>query len=213
MTSAPLRIDVHHHYAPPAYLVELEKSGHPVHHVMKKWAVAHSLEDMEKAAIATSMMSITTPGVWFGNKIFARRLARLCNDHGARLAQAHPGRFGIFACLPVPDIEGALQEIEYALDQLKANGVGLYTSYDNVYLGNAKFAPLFGELNRRRAVVYTHPVIAPCCVGLIPDVNESIIEYGTETTRTIASLLFGSGVARYPDIKFIWPMQEAPCPS
>lgn len=197
------RVDVHHHYAPAVYRAALEKAGRPLHHIMKDWTVAHSLDDMDKAAIATAMLSITTPGVWFGEKEFAHKLARLCNDHGAELIREFPGRFGLFACLPLPDIEGALAEVAYALDTLHADGIGLYTSYENVYLGDARFAPLFEELNRRKAV-YTHPVIAPCCVGLTPEVNESIIEYGTDTTRTIASLLFSGGAARYPDIKFIW---------
>jgi 6-methylsalicylate decarboxylase len=171
-----------------------------------KWTVELSFADMEKAGVAKSVLSLMPPGVWFGDPAAASKLARECNDFGALLVRDHPGRFGLFAALPLPDTEGSLREIEYALDVLKADGIGLFTSYGDKYLGDPAFVPVFEELNRRKAVVYTHPIIPVCCTGLIKGVSNGTIEFATDTTRTIASLIFGAGgtAFRCPDIKFIW---------
>ena len=163
-----------------------------------------SLADMDAAGVSTAILSITTPGVWFGDAAAAAALARACNEYGAKLTSSNPRRFGTFSTLPLPDIDASLREIEYALDTLKADGIGLFTSYGDKWLGDPAFAPVMDELNRRKAVVYTHPTGANCCVNLIADVPEPIIEYGTDTSRTIASLLFTGTASRCPDIKFIF---------
>jgi predicted TIM-barrel fold metal-dependent hydrolase len=200
----PARIDVHHHYLPPAHAAAMGDSR--VNGPAPKWTVELSFADMEKAGVAKSVLSLMPPGVWFGDPAAARKLARECNDFGAQLVREHPGRFGLFAALPLPDTEGSLREIEYALDVLKADGIGLFTSYGDKYLGDPAFVPVFEELNRRKAVVYTHPIIPVCCTGLIKGVSNDTIEFATDTTRTIASLIFGAGgtAFRCPDIKFIW---------
>ncbi len=152
------------------------------------------------------MLSLVQTGVWFGDDEQGRKLARACNDYGAKLRSDYPGRFGLFAAIPLPDTDGSLREIEYALDVLKADGIGLFTSYGGKYQGDAAFLPVFEELNRRKAVVYTHPVVPACCGGLIKGLSSGTIEFATDTTRTIGSLIFGSGgtALRCPDIRFIW---------
>src|SRR5262249_26471731 len=140
----------------------------------------------------------------FGDSAAARRLARECNEYAAKLAADHPGRFGVFAAMPMPDVDGSLREIAYALDTLKADGVGLFTSYGDRWLGDPAFTPLMEELNRRKAVCYTHPTTANCCHNVLPGVPAPIIEYGTDTTRTIASLVFSGTATRFPDIRFIF---------
>ena len=109
-----------------------------------------------------------------------------------------------FAALPLPDIEGTLREIEYAFGTLHADGIGLLTSYGDKWLGNATYAPIMNELNRRKAVLYTHPTLANCCRGLLPDVAPTVIEFGTDTSRTIADIVFSGTAARCPDVKFIF---------
>ena len=131
-------------------------------------------------------------------------LARECNEYGARLMADHPGRFGMFATLPLPDVDGALREIEYAFDTLKADGACFMSSYQGKYLGDPAFAPVMDELNRRRAVCYTHPVRGESMVNLLPDGRALGITLSTETTLTIASVLYSGTAARCPDIRFIW---------
>ncbi len=201
---AAKRIDVHHHYLPPVHREVMQSqrvgAGPP------DWTVEKSLDDMEKAGVSTAILSIMQPGVWFGKVDEARRLARDCNEWGMRLVKDHPDRFGLFATIPIPDPEGSLKEIEYALDVLKADGIGLFTSYYDKYLGDPAFLPVFEELNRRKAVVYVHPTTPQCCRALVKGIPPGTIEFTTDTTRTVTSLIFGeAGTAfKCPDIKFIW---------
>ena len=201
-TAKPHRIDVHHHHTPPPYVAAITAKN--VAGPVRDWTPEKSLADMDKAGVATAMTSITTPAMRFLDDAGARKLARECNDYTARLVADSKGRFGMFAVMPMPYVEGTLQEIGYALDTLKADGIALLTSYGDKWLGDPAFTPVMEELNRRRAVVYTHPTTANCCGNLIPDVPDSIIEWGTDTTRTIASLVFSGAAARFHDMKIIF---------
>lgn len=197
------RIDVHHHVTPPKYLAELA-SRNLATPDMSAWSVAKTLDDMDKAGVAASIVSITSPAVSFADAEVARRVARESNEWMAQLRRDYPGRFGSFAMLPMQDIDGSLREIEYALDTLKADGIGLLTSYGDKWLGHATYAPIMNELNRRKAVLYTHPTLANCCRGLLPDVAPTVIEFGTDTSRTLTDILFSGTAARCPDVKFIF---------
>ena len=200
--SKPYKVDVHHHFLPPRHLeriLALRESGRP-----PQWSAEMSLDQMDRNGVATAVVSIVQPGIWFGNNEEARGLARMCNEYGTQMAKDHPGRFGLFAALPLPDIEGSLREIEYAFDTLHVDGIGLLTQHDGKYLGDPAFAPVLDELNRRKAVVYVHPTQPNCCMGLVKGVTVSTIEYATDSTRTIASVLFSGTAARCPDIRFIF---------
>ena len=197
------RVDVHHHVFPPRYVAELA-SRNLATADMTSWSVARTLDDMDKAGVSTSILSVTTPAVSFAEQDLARRIARESNEWIAGLRRDYPGRFGSFAMLPMQDIDGSLREIEYALDTLKADGIGLLTSYGDKWLGNAAYAPIMNELNRRKAILYTHPTLANCCRGLLPDVAPTVIEYGTDTSRTITDIVFSGTAARCPDLRFIF---------
>jgi predicted TIM-barrel fold metal-dependent hydrolase len=170
------------------------------------WTPAKSIEDMDRGGVAAAVVSITNPGMWFGDLAVTRRVARACNDYGAKLVQDYPNRFGLFAAMPLPDVEGTLKEIAYAYDTLKADGVGLMTSYGDAWLGNPAYRPVMEELNRRRAIVHVHPTAANCCKNLdyAPGVNPGSMEYGTDTTRAIMGVTFSGDAVRFPDIRFIW---------
>ena len=197
------RIDVHHHLTPPGYVSAIGNKA-PVFPPTANWTVQKSLDDMAQAGVTRAMLSITTPGLWFGDVGFAASLARGCNDYAAKLAHENPGRFGQFAALPLPDVEASLREIAYAYDTLHADGIALFTSYGNKWLGDPAFTPIFDELNRRRAVVFVHPTTPQCCANLISFIPDPAIEYGTDTTRTIASLVFSGAAARAPNVRLVF---------
>ena len=179
--AARTRIDVHHHFIPQFHVDAMMLPGRRAGPAPPKWTPAMSIEEMDKSGIATSILSIAQPGVWFGNNVEeSRKLARELNEFGARAGRDHAGRFGLFAVIAPPDVEGSLKEIEYALDTLKADGIGLLTSYGPKYLGDPSFAPVYEELNRRKAVVYVHPTTPDCCRGLVPGIPPGSIEYATD---------------------------------
>jgi predicted TIM-barrel fold metal-dependent hydrolase len=201
--TAARRIDTHHHFFSPTLVKALDAQGQAAP-IVKNWTLAKTLDDMDKAGVSTSILSVTTPQVSLATPAQARSLARESNEYAAQLGSTHPGRFGSFAMLPMQDTDGALREIEYALDVLKADGIALLTSYGDKWLGHRDYAPVMDELNRRKAVLYTHPTSANCCNDLLPNVPPSVVEFGTDTTRTIVDIVFSGTAARCPDTKFIF---------
>jgi predicted TIM-barrel fold metal-dependent hydrolase len=216
------KIDIHHHIVPPQWLAAFSARGRSNDvlgnspHVAQ-WTPTASLEQMDIFGIQTAFTSLSTPGIWWGDVAAARALARECNEYAARNALDHPGRFGFFAAVPLPDVDGSLSEATYAFDTLKADGVGLMSSHDLHWHGDVIFRPVFDELNRRSAVVYTHPIDSPCCQDIQPGVGPPTIEYNTDTARTIYSLIQGDpaamAAARYSNIKFIFSHGGGTMPS
>ena len=202
----PHRIDVHHHILPPDYVATVgdDRIG-PLILAGRtpEWTPDMSVEAMDRHGIATAVTSISAPGLWFGDDEESVRLARLCNEYAASIRRDHPGRFGVFASLPLPDIDASLAEIEYALDTLKADGIGLLTSYGDRYPGDPAFAQVFDELNRRGAVVYFHPTDAPCSQCL-PEIPAATLDFPFDTTRAVVSLLYSGTFARCRDIRFVF---------
>lgn len=197
------RIDVHHHFLPPM-LGKLAGDRDLLHPMVKSLSAARSLDEMDRNGVRTAILSIPGPGTSFADAALARQIARDANEHAARMAGDHKGRFGTFATLPLPDVEGALAEAVYALDVLKADGIHMWTSYGDFWLGHPKLTPLYEELNRRKAIIYVHPAVPDCCGNLIPEASRTMIEYGTDTTRTIASLVLSGTTSRFPDIRWIF---------
>ena len=225
----PRRIDVHHHFTPPAYQeytrtynagalgaggrggaaaaparATPEALGGRGGSAYPGWTLQEDLDDMDKFGTATAILSLTTPGLWFGPQFAQRKVIRECNEYAARLGTDHKGRFGSFASIYPPDTDGALKELTYAMDTLKADGIALYTDYRDKWLGHSSFDPVYEELNRRNAVVYVHPIEAACCMNLVQDVGDTIIEYGADTTRTIASLIYSGSTTKFPNIRWIF---------
>jgi predicted TIM-barrel fold metal-dependent hydrolase len=201
----PFRIDIHHHFGPAVWVAAVK--GRPLLQAANTtWTPEKSIDDMDRGGVAASVISITNPGLWFGDNAMTTRLARGCNEYAAKLITEYPNRFGFFAAMPLPDVDATLKEIAYAYDTLKADGVGFFTSYGDTWLGNAAFRPVLEELNRRNAVVQVHPTAANCCRALdyAPGVGPGSMEYGTDTTRAITAVCFNGDATRYPNIRWIW---------
>ena len=198
------RFDLHHHFGSPNWIRIVNDMKAAGYQRWQTYSPVKAIEEMDQGGVAMSFLSLTTPGVWFGFTDDTRKLAREQNEFSAKLAADYPGRFGKFAVLPLPDSDGCLREIEYAFDTLKADGVGLLSSYANHWLGDPAFAEVFRELNRRKAVVYVHAQVPDCCRSLIPGVSDTTLEYNTDIARTIISLIENGRVLECPDINFVF---------
>jgi predicted TIM-barrel fold metal-dependent hydrolase len=208
--STPRRIDVHHHFMPRRYMVEEQERNPGYGHgrttaaQLTSWTPERSIEVMDKHGIDCAIGSVSTPGVWFGDIRAARRLSREWNDAAARAVSDYPHRLGFLGVVAPPDTEGALKEIEYALDTLNADGISLLSNYDGKSLGDPSFAPVFEELDRRGCVVYVHPTMHPRTATLIPGLMPQAIEFPFDTVRTITSLVLSGTLARFPNVQFIF---------
>ncbi len=203
--SMPGRIDVHHHMFPPFYIEAMKDQLAANGFTLRQWSPAISLDMMDKHGIATAFVSPVQRLVMdsmSGRDEKGRTLARKNNEYGAQMVKDYPGRFGHFAALPLPDTDGSLKEIAYAMDTLKADGIALWTSYMDKWLGDPSFFPVYEELNRRNAVVFVHPARASCCRNL-PG-QSGIIEYDIDTARAIDSLLWNGTTSKFPNIRFIF---------
>jgi 6-methylsalicylate decarboxylase len=203
-------IDTHHHFYPPAYQkawLDWEDARKIPHFATQvAWTREKAIEELDKNGVATGVLSMpSTPGTWFGlDAAGAQTMARTCNDYGAEMVRDHKGRFGLFATLSMLDIDATLKEIEYVFDTLHADGVGLQTNYGDKWLGHETYKPVFEELNRRKAVVYVHPLVAACCGQLSVGAFPAVIEVPHDTTRTVTSLLLSGRLAQLRDIKWLF---------
>ncbi len=198
-------VDIHHHMLPDFFWQATNDGGHPVGGIAPPpWSRASTLSFLDDAGIDVAVTSVSTPGVHTGDDAAARALARRCNELAAELIRDCPDRFGGFACLPLPDVDGALAELAYALDELRLDGVVLFSNARGVYLGDPRFAPLFEELQRRRAVVFVHPNPSPDPAAHALGLPDSLIDYPADTTRAIARLHYSSTFARTPDVRYVF---------
>jgi predicted TIM-barrel fold metal-dependent hydrolase len=203
-------IDTHHHFYPPTYQKAWadweDQRKIPHFGVQLAWTKENDLEAMDKSGITTAALSLaSTPGVWFdAGAEKAHDMARLCCDFAAEMVRDKPGRYALFAPLSMLEVDVTLKEIEYVFDTLKADGINLQTNYGDKWLGDPAYKPILEELNRRKAVVYVHPLVASCCGRLSVGVFPAVIEVPHDTTRTIASLLLSGTFARLRDIKWLF---------
>jgi predicted TIM-barrel fold metal-dependent hydrolase len=208
------RIDVHAHFLPDFYREAMTAAGidHPDGMpAIPSWSEQAALEVMDQLDIATAMLSISSPGVNFGDDEAAKVLARQVNEEGTRLKQAHGKRFGLFAAMPLPDIAAAAREAVFALDELKAEGIAIETSYRGMYLGDPRLEPFYAALNDRDAVLFLHPTTGPC-PDLAFGLPRPALEFMFETTRTVIYMIVSGVTQRYPNIRIIVPHAGAALP-
>ena len=197
-----LKIDTHQHYVPPSYAAWLDEHDiRPGGVTVPAWDKTAAIKMMDQQGIAVGMLSLSTPGVHLGDVQAARRMAREVNEFAAEVVASGSRRFGFFATLTLPDVDGALLELQYALDQLHADGVILLANSRGTYLGNASFEPLMAELNRRRGVVFVHPAELPGTA--VPGIPPFAADFLLDTTRAALNLYLSGALLRYPEIRFI----------
>jgi len=198
-------IDVHHHILPEVFWRATNDAENPVGGIVPApWSKESTLSYMDDAGIDVAITSISTPGVHMGDDAAARDLARRVNELSAELIQERPDRFGGFAALPLPDVDGALRALEYGLDVLKLDGVVLFSNARGIYLGDKRFRPLFDELEKRGAVVFVHPTSSPDPAARSLGLPDTVIDFTTDTTRAVAQLHYGNTFARTPNVKYIF---------
>lgn len=194
------KIDTHQHFLPKLYVdavgLDLLNAAMP-NGIAPSWSVEAALAMMDENGIDEGILSISS-GPTLPD---APTLLRKCNDHAAELRAQNPGRFGSFASLPLPDVDAALKEVSYSIDQLNVDGFIVFTNYNGMYLGDPHFTPLWEELDRRGAVVFIHPNQPPHDIPKVAPA--SVIEYPFETTRTATSLIISGAMKRFRNIRFI----------
>ncbi|MFF4576628.1 amidohydrolase family protein [Streptomyces sp. NPDC001410] len=199
---SPYRIDVHQHLIPPAYRDAMDRhgvtaAGWPT----PAWDADSAIAMMDRRSIATGILSISSPGTHFGDDAEARAIARGVNEYSAELAKDRPDRFGFFAGLPLPDVDGAVAEAVHALDELRADGVVLMSNVRGRYLGDKMFEPLWAELDARAAVVFVHPDAPP--MPMLEGMPGPLLDFPFDTTRTAVHMTLGGVMSRYTRMKVI----------
>ena len=199
----PRRIDTHNHVVPPEYAAWLRENGVAAGGLpIPSWDADAALSLMECHDIASAVLSVSTPGVHLGSDADARAMARAVNDFAAQMARDHPARFGFLATLPLPDVDGALAEIDRAFETLDADGVVLLANHRGVYLGDPRLDAVFDELQRRQTVVFVHPSLL---AGLDPvdGIPPFIADFLLDTTRAAVNLARSGTLERCPDVKIV----------
>jgi predicted TIM-barrel fold metal-dependent hydrolase len=210
-----VKIDVHAHFVPEGYRAALSRAGHDHPDGMfaiPQWSVDEHLAAMDRLGIATSLLSISSPGVALGDGSGAIELAREVNEVGRRAVVDHPGRFGQFASLPLPHVDATVAEISYCCQHLDVDGFVMLTNINGTYLGDASFAPVFRELDRRGARVLLHPTSPPCWEHTSFARPRPMVEFFFDTTRAVVDLVLNGTLTRCPQLRVIVPHAGATLP-
>ena len=210
------KIDIHSHYFPPAYSQMLDRrnmklldGGFP----RPEWNEEIHLSSMEKLGITYSVLSISSPHLHMGDTWEAIETARASNEYGAKLIKKYPDKIGVFASLPLPEIDAAIREVTYCKNELNVTGFALQTNSLGVYLGDPRFDPVMDVLNREKAIVLIHPTKPQ----VVPSgVNETLpypmMEFFFDTCRAVMNLILTKTINKYPDIRFVIPHAGAYLP-
>lgn len=198
-------VDLHQHVIPDFYWEASNEDGNAAGGITPTpWSLDGAIAYLDEAGIDVAVPSISTPGVHFGDDAAARKLARQVNEYLAEIKRDRPDRFGAFAALPLPDIEGSLEQIAYAFDVLELDGVSLMTNAGGSYLGDGRFDPIFAELQRRAAVLFVHPTASPDPIAHTLGLPDALLDYPVDTSRALAKLHYSNTFARTPDVKYVF---------
>lgn len=202
----PPLVDVHAHFVTPWYAEEAIAAGHVQPDGMPgwpEWTPEAHLRLMDAHGIDQAVLSISSPGVHFGDDAAAADLARRVNDFAMEVCAKWPDRFRFFAALPLPSVDGALDELTRGLDELGAAGVAVETNAHGHYLSDPMFEPVLAELDRRAAVVFVHPTSPPGWERTALGAPRPMLEFLVDATRTAAALLTDGVPTRHPSLQLI----------
>ena len=216
-----MKIDMHAHVVPPSWREACLNTGHGKPDGMPEippWTVEMHLDLMKQLDISKSVLSITSPGTHLkaGDDALGRKVAREANEYCAELKRKYPDKFGFFASLPFPDVQGSIEEIQYALDVLGADGVTVTTNAHGIYLGDAELDPIFKVLNERKVLLFMHPTsgCAKHCDPAVPLIQypRPMMEFFFDTTRAVINLIMSGTVDKYPEVRYLVPHCGAALP-
>jgi predicted TIM-barrel fold metal-dependent hydrolase len=200
-----LTIDTHHHMLPDFFFEATNEKDNPVGGLKPHaWSIENSLAFMDEMEIDVAVTSISTPGIQLLERNASKELARKCNELAASMISRYPKRFGALASVPMPNIDDAIEELTYALDVLKLDGVVLFTNSQGIYLGDKRMKPLFHELQHRKASVFVHPNASPDPSAHSLGLTDNLIDFPGDTTRMIAQMHYGGTFAETPDVKYVF---------
>jgi predicted TIM-barrel fold metal-dependent hydrolase len=208
-------IDVHAHFLTDRYVKAalaagiIRPDGMPM---WPSWSVDDHLELMADNRIQRTILSISSPGVHFGDDDAAVGLARHVNEFAAEISREYPQRFRFFASLPLPAVEAAVDEAAYAIDTLGATGVVVMSNSAGRYLGDPALDRLWMLLDQRQAITFVHPTSPPQADTLSLGRPRPMLEFMFETTRTVTDMIFAAVTERYPHIRFLIPHCGATLP-
>jgi predicted TIM-barrel fold metal-dependent hydrolase len=199
-------VDVHHHVVLPEYEAALARAGvaDPSRPLRRRVTPQQALDAMAELGIVAAVLNpLSAAGVHHGSDEHAQYLAQTTNEALAKFASHAPDRLGFFAALPLPDLDGALRQLEVALDHLRADGVILLSSQNGRYVGDLDFDALYAEMDRRGVIVFVHPASPAYVPTLRLNLWAAYVEYPFEITRVAANLIYNGITSRYPNIKWI----------
>jgi 6-methylsalicylate decarboxylase len=202
-------VDVHSHALLPRWLDavseatrlprdRLQIAGTPV----PEWSVEHHLAMMDAHGIAACVLSWPSATSFLKGRP-ARSLARAMNEEFASIIARHPKRFGAFAVLPLDDMDAAVEEMAYALDVLKLDGVSSSTHIGGAYLGDGRFDNWFSEMNRRATTLFVHPTTPVGSEQVSMGINVAILEFMFDSTRMATNMILSGAKKRFSDIRMI----------
>ena len=207
------RIDFHAHAILPSYVDGLKKldidaqdiEGFP----LPKWSVENHLKFMDDAGIDFTILSMPTPHIYNGKdkEKISIEVAREINEELSTLCKKFPDKFGFVAVLPMPSVDGSIEEINFATEKLGALGVKVASNSDGIYLGDEILNPIFEELNRKKSLVILHPSPARSLPreNVVTGKVMALYEYPADTTRAILNLLANGTLEKFPEIKLVVP--------
>ncbi len=193
------KIDIHQHVVPPFWADYLRE--HPSPHRLPQWSPDEALASMDRQGIAKAYLSLSVPGVLAWPAGERAEVARQVNGYTADLVAQHPARFGNLATLPLPDVDAAIAEAEYAFEVQGVDGVIVLTNYGDRYLGDPVFEPLWAELDRRAAVVLVHP--DSTSLPNLDGIPASMVDFPFASTRTAVDMVFKGVLDRHPNVRVV----------